>query len=242
MCNQTMVSDSRAKTGRLAPNRTHDTVLQRLIQALLGRLWYVHPPVHLTITLTSALVIPTLRTAAKPSTDRLELRNVFANGRRYYFNSHTRGFLMTTNAKRSWRYAHRTSAITVMTGIILPDPLGSHLILESRIKLTYLLDVLLIPLFMTSLIVAMPWHPLLIVCSTVALFGLSWLGHRYSATLEAYEMLFFVEKSFEELMPEAPPVIEKEGAHVRIDPQRDFASAWQHFYEDVVQHDTQRED
>lgn len=211
------------------------TPLARVLQALLGRLWYLHAPVEMRITLPPPTAMTTLKMAAKPSTERLHLRNVFAEGRRYYIQALAgTSFRLTTNAKRSWRYGHRTTAITIMTGSLTRQHEQTRMELQSRMKLTYLLDVLWLPTFISSLIVMMPWHGLVTLGLVAALYSLSWLGHRYSAALEAYEMLFFIEKTFEDYAPPLAPQIENEGAQVVYDRQRDFAAAWQSFYQEVV--------
>jgi hypothetical protein len=188
----------------------------------------------MTVNLPPSGAIQALRTAAKPSTERLHLRNVFAGGRRYFLQANDGGFMMTTTAKQSWRYAHRTSAITIMRGFLRREQDMTFVEMHSRMKIGYLLDVLLLPTFITSLIIAMPWHSIVVVCLIVALYGLSWFGHRYNATLEAYEMLFFVEKTFEDYQPPLMPMLDAQGAEVVYDRRRDFATAWQTFYEDVV--------
>lgn len=202
------------------------------------RLWYLHTPVYMTLTLPPSATLAALGKAAKPSTDRLHLGNVFADGRRYYLQAVSAGgFRMTTNAKRSWRYAHRTTAITMMTGNFNRLHDHTQLELQSRMKITYLLDVLWLPTFITSLVVMMPWHNVLIMALVAALYGLSWCGHRYSAALEAYEMLFFIEKALADFVPPLLPQLENEGADVVYDRQRDFVAAWRSFYQDVVHTD-----
>ena len=228
-----MATDTHAKKGQIP--QPPSSLLPRLREALLARLWYLHAPTQLTITLPPPLALQALQTAARPSTERLHLRNVFAGGRRYYLQTQSAGFLMTTNAKESWRYAHRTSTVTIMSGVFKRDRDLTQITLRSRMKLTYLLDVLWLPTFVASLLVMTPWPPVIVVALIVTLYGLSWLGHRYHATLEAYEMLYFVEKTFEDFLPPLAPQIEQTGAHVVYDLQRDFASAWETFYQQVVQ-------
>ncbi len=228
-----MATDTHAKKGQIP--QPSSGLLLRLREALLARLWYLHAPTQLTITLPPPMALQALQTAARPSTERLHLRNVFAGGRRYYLQAQSAGFLMTTNAKESWRYAHRTSTVTIMSGVFKRDRDLTQITLRSRMKLTYLLDVLWLPTFVSSLLVMTPWPPVIVVVLIVTLYSLSWLGHRYHATLEAYEMLYFVEKTFEDFLPPLAPQIEQTGAHVVYDLQRNFASAWETFYQQVIQ-------
>jgi hypothetical protein len=210
-------------------------LLRRLLNALLNGVWYLHAPAQFTVALPPRMAFAALQTAARPSTERLHLRNVFAGGRRYYLQAEPDGFRMTTNAKESWRYAHRTSAVTIMSGVFHSDRDLTQVTLRSRMKVSYLLDVLWLPTFMSSLIVMTPWPTPVVGALVVAFYGLSWLGHRYHAALEAYEMLYFVEKAFEDFLPPLAPQIEHTGADVVYDLQRDFASAWEAFYQQVVQ-------
>jgi len=226
---------TRTRIHRQQPSTVSPSLPRRLLNALLDRLWYLHAPAQFTITLPPHMAIAALQTAARPSIERLHLRSVFADGRRYYLQAEPDGFRMTTNAKESWRYAHRTSPVTIMFGVFDSDRDLTRVTLRSRMRLTYLLDVLWLPAFMSSLIIMTPWPPLLVGALVVAFCGLSWLGHRYHAALEAYEMLYFVEKAFEDFLSPLPPQIEHTGAGVVYDLQRDFASAWEAFYQQVVQ-------
>lgn len=229
-----MATETHAKQGQIASSPPRG-LLRRLREALLGQVWYLHAPAQLTVTLSPTMALKALQTAARPSTERLHLRNVFAGGRRYYLQTQSAGFLMTTNAKESWRYAHRTSTVTIMSGVFKRDHELTQITLRSRMKLAYLLDVLWLPTFVSSLLVMTPWPSAVVIALIVTLYGLSWLGHRYHAALEAYEMLYFVEKTFEDFLPPLAPQIEQTGAHVVYDLQRDFASAWETFYQQVVQ-------
>lgn len=228
-----MATKSSAKRGRVVEDRRLG--LRRWGEALLAQVWYLHRPTQITITLSPQMALAALQTAARPSTERLHLRNVFADGRRYYLQTQPSGFLMTTNAKESWRYGHRTSAVTIMSGVFERDRDFTQLTLRSRMKLSYLLDVLWLPTFMTSLLVMTPWPPSIVWGLIVAFYSLSWLGHRFHAALEAYEMLYFVEKTFEDFLLPLAPQIDQTGAHLVYDLQRDFPTAWEAFYQQVVQ-------
>ena len=236
-----MASEPTAKTGKIPRERRLPSFLQHGLNAILRRVWYLHPPIIMTVALPPGGAILALRTAAKPSTERLHLRNVFAAGRRYYLQANNSGFLMTTNAKQTWRYAHRTSAITIMRGFLRREHDITFVEMHSRMKISYLLDVLLIPTFIASLIISMPWQNWMVVGLIVSLYALSWFGHRYNAILEAYEMLFFVEKTFEDYQPQIAPMLEAQDAEIIYDRRHDFASAWQTFYEDVIHPDIPKE-
>jgi hypothetical protein len=212
--------------------------LRRLSNAVLGRVWFLHPTIQLRVALSPSITLQTIATAAQPSTKRLHLRNVFASGRRYYvFSNGGDGFVLTTNAKVSWRYSQRTGLTAMLYGDCAYDGYTTTVSVRSRIKLTYLVNMLLLPTWMTALIIYMPWHPLVIVGCIIALYGLSWMGYRANAMLDAYEMLFFLEKAFEEHTPQAIPTLEAQGAQVLYNYRSDFTQAWDKFYEQIVQDD-----
>jgi hypothetical protein len=212
--------------------------LHRLSHAVLGRVWYLHPIVRLRVALSPSATLQTIATAAQPSIKRLHLRNVFASGRRYFvFSNGGDGFVLTTNAKVSWRYSQRTGVTAILYGDCEYDGQSTTVSVRSRIKLTYLVNMLLLPTWMTALIIYMPWHPLVIVGCIVGLYGLSWLGYRANAMLDAYEMLFFLEKAFEEHAPQPTPTLEAQGAQVLYNYRSDFTHAWDKFYEQIVQDD-----
>lgn len=201
-------------------------------QWLLRRVWYLHAPTQLMLNATPAQALAALQTAAKPSVERLHLRNVFADGRRYFLQFEPpNGFTLRTTSKVSWHPRRRTASVSVMHGrfVVLGDTL-TRLELSSHIVFFYLLDVFLLPTFLLTLIITMPWGAPVIVALTLALYGLSWAWHHSSAMLEAQEMLFFVDKALAEFIP-PPPEPLGEGAQVVVDVLPDFARAWQKVHE-----------
>jgi len=209
-------------------------------QGVLKRVWFLHPKHAITVNLSPSMAFNVIGTAAKPSTQRLHLRNVFAQGRRYLIQSIGKdSFQLVTTSKVLWNYRGRTNPVSIMNGTFTPvGEQSTRVELHSRIKVTYLLDFLLLPMFITSLIISMPWGMPVIAALIVALFTLSWLSHRYNAVLEAQEMLFFVEKALEEYLPR-PKELLVEGSDLVLKGQTRFASAWDKFYEDVLKEDKQ---
>lgn len=214
-------------------------------QKMLARVWYLHPQTTLIVALAPALAINVLATAAKPSTDRLQLRNVFAQGRRYFIQSDgTTRFRLMTTSKVAWHYQRRTQPVSVMSGLLTPlDSTTSRIELHSHVKAGYLVQFLFVPVFITSLIVYMPWGIVPIIGLSTILFVLSWLSHRYNAILEAQEMIFFVEKAFEEFMARPAPLSQ---GHANTLYQADFTAQWERFYQqerakETPPNDTQKE-
>lgn len=207
---------------------------KRLWQGFLKRIWYVHPGAHLRLTIAPAQTFAILLTAAKPNINRLHLRDVFARGRRYFLYPREDGsFRMLTTHRVIWYPRRRSSASTVLNGAFEKiDDTTTRLTLRSRIQVLYLLDTLLWPTFITSMLIFMAWPLWLVIGCIVALYWLSWLVHRYTAALEAYEMIFFIEKALEEFISEPLLPLPPPSAAGDLVMERDFAEVWDKFVEE----------
>ncbi len=206
-------------------------ILARFMQSLLANSWYVQRPVVLLVQASPGACITALAKAAKPSIQRLHLRNLFVSGRRYQLYPHGEGFTITTTSKLLWRYRRRTSASAVLFAEV--TEVGQEITrirIRAHIKLFYLLDVFLIPTFTASIVVFMPWHPAIIVGVLLVLYVLSWLGHRFNAALEANEMLFFVERALEDFVPAEIFSLASSASDV-VQSNHGFEEAWAKFYE-----------
>lgn len=197
---------------------------------LMHRLWYVHPRVVLLANTSPAVTLNIIRTAAKPSTQRLHLRQVFARGRRYDILPHDKGFVMTTTHKVAWRYKRRTQAAAEIRAQFVAVGDITQIRLVGRIKTFYLLDTFFIPLFTTSIVIFMPWTLAGQLILLSALFALSWFGHRFNARLEAHEMVYFLERALADFQPR-PETLGQPGPEVVYD----FTQAWERFYEEQVE-------
>jgi hypothetical protein len=159
---------------------------------------------------------------------RLHLRNCF-RGWRYQLYPRDGGFALTT-----------TSKLLALPQAHFPPPCCyrpvcggreiTRIRLRVRIGLLYLLDVFLIPTFVLSFLIFVPWPPLVIAGALLALYLLSWFGHRFGAALEANEMIFFVQKALEDFVPAEIFSLNSDTSGV-IYANREFGAAWEKFYQ-----------
>jgi len=195
----------------------------------IALVWRVDTPVLLVINATPNECIDLIKTASKPSVSRLHHRNLFADGRRYHLEPTKDGFTMTTTSKIWWQYRRRTAFSAVMDGVF--SPFGDTLFrlrLETHIRLFYLIDIFLLPAFMTSLLVYTPWHPLVITGLCAILLGLSWSGHRFNVALEANEMVWFVRTALVDYLAEVEQLAVSNPQVMTLD--QDFEREWERFY------------
>jgi hypothetical protein len=203
-------------------------------------LWQLHPPVALVVGAPKAACLQTLLAAAKPSADRLHLRNVFADGRRYYVQPQEDGFRLTSDNRLFWgRRRNRTRVAAVVLGeFSSPDGEITFIRLHSRIRVFYLISGLLLPLFFTSIVVYMPWPHAIISAIIVLLFALSLLGRRFDAALQVNEMVYFVQKALEDLPQVEIAALPSSGPDVvASSTMTDFREQWYRFYREISEHD-----
>ncbi len=177
-----------------------------------------------------------MRTAAKPSTQRLHLRNLFADGRRYFVEGNPDGFRMMTTRNVAFRYRRRTTATAILRGRFTPFGELTRVDLTARINTGYLVSSFVIPSFMASLLVYMPWSPALVAVMIATLYGLSWMGHRYNARAEAHEMVWFVQKTLEDATVYEIPTLAASTAEV-VDIHEDFEAEWSRFLDHLQDND-----
>ena len=201
---------------------------------VLRHVWYVQSPYVIVIRATPSTALQMLKTASRPSTDRLHLRSVFMSGRRYQFQMSESGFRLQTTSKVSWHYRRRTSSAAILNAnFVSVNNDVTRIQLQSRIRLSYFLNVLFIPVGIGTIIVYVPWNPLAIAAILIFLFLLSWIGHRSQAALEAQEMLYFIQKALEDLdTGEIPSLSSSSSTSNVIYSEKAFERAWERFYED----------
>lgn len=217
---------------------------RRVWRWLQQRTRFLHPPVLLAITLSPSECYQQLEKIARPSVQRLHLSDLFARGRRYHLEPGTdQGFRMTTTNKVSWHPRRRTSASAVLRASFQSSEESdiTYLRIQGQIRVVYLLQSLFWPLFITSMVVYMPWHPLLKVLPVICLSLAAWLGYRYNAKLEAHDMLFFIEKALEDYIPDSP-ALPAQSADIIYGAQQDFVTAWERFYDEQQQPATSSDD
>lgn len=199
---------------------------------LLERLWYVRPLTALTVRALPNDCVRALGAATKPNLERLHLRNLFMDGRRYYVEVLKDGFQMTCNTTVPWRRRARTSVAAVLRGQFRAADKDSTVIqMRVRMRLLYLLDIFPVPLFVSSILIFAPWPKPLIAALIIILFYLSWAGHRLAAALQAADMIYFVEKVLEEVITTDTPLLSARTDAV-ITPEQDFPEQWRKFYEE----------
>jgi hypothetical protein len=200
---------------------------------LMHRLWYVHPHIDVTVTLSPMACLRLLARTSKPDVKQLQFRNLFNGGRRYHLYTTETGFVILTSSKLPWRYRGRTSPSSVVEGVMEEQSDRTLIHLTARVKLTYILSSLVMPLFVTSMVFYMPWIVFIKAAVILALFGLSWAGHRFNAALEAYEIFQFVHQVLDPHAPQEALSLDT-GQDMVYDAAR-FARVWDSFYHNLKQ-------
>jgi hypothetical protein len=200
-------------------------------------LWQLHPPVALVVRASQAQCLQTLVIAAKPSANRLHLRNLFANGRRYYLHPQADGFKLTSDNRLLWggrRNRSRMAAMVYGQFSSLDEDI-TFIRLHARINAFYLISGLLLPIFFTSIVVYMPWSRAVISLIIGLLFTLSLVGHRFNAALQVNEMIYFVQKALEDLPPAELNQLPASGPDVVVS---DFREQWYKSYREQTQNES----
>jgi hypothetical protein len=224
-----------------SPNPAVPSILARLGARLKRRarpLWQIHPPVALVVRASGDACVQTLLIAAKPSQQRLHLRDLFTDGRRYYIQPREDGFRLTSDTKLFWGGKRRR---TRMAAVIYGAFAGggdevTFVRLRARMSVFYSLRSLLIPVFVSSILIYTPWSLPVVTVLIVLLFTLSWLGHRFDAAYQANEMVYFVQKALEDLPPAEMPQLQAAGPDVVVpSTAQEFREQWQKFYREHTQ-------
>lgn len=203
----------------------------------LRALWQVHPPVTLMIGAAPEACLHTLLTATRPSTSRLHHRELFHDGRRYYVQRQSGGFRLTSDTRVFWgSKRQRTRSVTLVTGAFSRGGSDSQpvtfLRLRAQMKLAAALSALLLPAFISSILIALPWDPAAVLVLIAALFSLSWVSQRFNAAYQANEIVYFISRVMEDLPAVEVAALPERGPDVVIDPaERTFLSEWERFYD-----------
>lgn len=204
-------------------------LVRRLWQRLIQRIWYVRLEQVLWVGASPGACLQTLAQAARPSTERLHLRNLFSDGRRYMLQPSPGGFQMTTTSRIPWRRGRgRVAALLLGTC----SPVDDHITrvdLRARMTLPFLLDIFLLPGWMTLLLVYGPLPRPAGIAASITLLGLSWAWHRYNAVLQALDMMYFVRVALDDLPAAVVPEIPADNHHTI---HTDFQRQWEKFYDE----------
>lgn len=201
---------------------------------LVSRLRYLHPPVVILVRAAPGACVATLMKAAKPSLDRLHLRDLYLEGRRYYIEPQRDGFRLTSNSKLLWGTNRaRTPFAATCFGTL--SPLGDGVTcVRLRVQTNWLFTLrgFLVPAWISIIALTMPWDSALVLLPILMLFLLAGLANRLNAALQASEMIYFVQKALDDLpsadLPELSPASPDVVPHVQ---NRDFREQWTKFYE-----------
>lgn len=197
----------------------------------LRLVWRLGSEGAVVVRATPGLCLRTLMIGARPSTERLHLRDVFTSGRRYMVEQKPGGFRLTTTSVLPRYYRRRTRSRAVLVGrFIEVDGEITRVQLSGHVRLVALAESFLIPAGIASIIVFVPWHPVVIGGLLATLWGLSWVNQRTSAALEVHEMLYFVHKALGDLTP--AEIMPLSRGSIDITPTtQDFEAEWERFYE-----------
>ena len=176
----------------------------QLWQWLLYRVWYVYPDHVLFIKAAPVVCLETLTRAARPSVQRLHLRNLFAEGRRYHIlpGADHCHFQMKSTTRIPWRRQRSRSASVLYGSCQALTADITRVDLRVRVALPFFLDIFLLPAWMSLLLVFGPLSLPVGLAASALILVLSWLWHRYTAVLQAMDMVYFVQVALDDL-PEA---------------------------------------
>ena len=193
----------------------------------------IHEPVVLAVGAGRETCLATLAAASRPSSERLHLRELFREGRRYHLSPTSTGFRLYTDTRRWGSNAGRTNPSAVLTCELAAagqaDAPVTLLRLRTRVRPAHVLASLSFPAFVALLVLASPvdslWKPLLVI----GLLGLALLAQRFDASVQAHAMVEFVRKALDDL-PRAEMQRLDVGRGPVVDGNAGFSQAWQRFY------------
>jgi len=141
------------------------------LQELWQRLLRVHPQVTLVVDAPPAIAMNTLLMATRPSQSRLHHRDLFAGGRRYYLRLRNDGFQLISDSKTPWHSRRRTARTAILDGSLSAAGSLTTVRLHARLRLRYLVIGLLMPLWMSALVIAAPWSLEVTILIVILLFS-----------------------------------------------------------------------
>jgi len=208
----------------------HARQIPEVTMAWLRHLWIVQDPIAVWVQAAPQLCLKTIEQAVQPSVNRLHMRETFANGRRYDMFPNAKGFQLTTSAKSIWKSRQRINAACVMDVRVDSDIATEQttLTLTAHLRAFSVYNALWIPFSMIYLISGNPWPREVIWITLITLFALSWAAMRFSAAVDAAEMTYFIQKTFEDFQ-RVQPVNLPAPADSDVIRGGDFEVMWQRF-------------
>jgi hypothetical protein len=170
--------------------------------------------------------------ATRPSQTRLQHRDLFVEGRRYYLRSYPDGFELRSDSKTLWNRKRRTARAAVVQGSFGEAGAVTTVRLRGRLRTPHLLVSLLFPAWMSALVIAAPWSPQVTATIVGALLLFALAGAHFDAALQAHDMIAFVRKALEDLPPAEMTLLAASNETIIDATQRAFGEEWERFYED----------
>ena len=189
----------------------------------------------IAVRATPGEVLQTLTLASRPRLDRLHLRDLFHNGRRYEVARTKEAFQVTSTARLLWGAGRaRTPVAATVYGSFITPSTGLTLVrLHVGASRLTTLRGLLVPLWACFFVLALSWPLVPSVALIGVLLVLGWVGARLNAALQALELVFFVQKALADLPAgELPALAPGSPDVVRTPGERDFQAVWERFYEE----------
>jgi hypothetical protein len=215
---------------------------------ILRSLGQIHPPVTLLVGAPPGVCIRTLATASKPSASRLQHRDLFVDGLRYYLKPTLDGFHMTCDTSVLWgrrRQRARSAALVVGSFSASQDtsPPVTLLRLRARMRPSAALAALLLPAFIGLIVISLAWSPAATIAVVAGLFLSSAISRRFDAAYQANEMVNFVRTVMEDLPAVQQSALPSRGPDVVLNTQERaavrpwdavFMDEFDRFYEEQV--------
>ncbi|MCU0475883.1 MAG: hypothetical protein MUC99_07200 [Anaerolineae bacterium] len=202
--------------------------MQRLNR--IRHLWTIQDPVAIWVRLAPDLSMQTVEQSTLPSVKRLHLREAFANGRRYDVFKRPDGFVLASSALTGWNGRQRASAACTLHVHLTTDAdhAQTTLTVHAHLRPFAVLNALWLPTLMVYLIGSNPWPQPAIVFVIVSLYALAWASLRLSAAVDAADMTYFLQKTFEEFQHIQPQVLAAPPDPNAVN-SADFEQMWERF-------------
>lgn len=193
-------------------------------------LWTIQEPVSIWVKLAPELSMKAVEQSTLPSAKRLHLREAFANGRRYDVFKRPDGFVLTSSALTGWNARQRSSASCTLHVRLDTDAdqAQTTLTVHAHLRPFAVFNALWLPTLMVYLIGNNPWPQAVIISLLVSLYALAWASLRFGAAVDAADMTYFLQKTFEEFQHIRPQVLSAPPDPNAVN-SADFEQMWERF-------------